>query len=218
MRYHWACPSGPPVPPPVSERYGPTRAGGPGRDDPRGNHSQGPPPGLRAPASPAGPDPAARTGVLPPVPVKSGAHPASHAHQLSDVRPAIGGLAERQPECVAGCFPHVRSWWRAGRPAIGRWRMRPVRPIDDAAEGLTEPGPVMGIARGGSSSGGLAGREAGACSFGAVVAWSHAASRTFAGHGSASRSICLPGWSSGERSARVGSGGLYVVSCSVAAR
>jgi len=91
--------------------------------------------------------------------------------------------------------------------------MSPVRPIDRAAGGLTEPGPVLGMVRGG-----LAGQEAGAGPFWPVAVWSHAASRTFAGHGSASRSICLPGWSSGERSARVGSGGLYVVSCSVAAR
>jgi len=80
-----------------------------------------------------------------------------------------------------------------------------------------EPGPVMGIVRGGSGAG-LAGQEAGACPFRPVVAWSQADGRTFAGHGSASRSICLPGWSSGERSARVGSGGVYAVSCSVAVR
>jgi hypothetical protein len=70
--------------------------------------------------------------------------------------------------------------------------MRPVRPIDDAAEGFTWPEPVMGIARGGSS-GSLAGQEAGRCPSGPVVAWSHAAGGTVAGHGSASRSICLPG-------------------------
>jgi hypothetical protein len=80
-----------------------------------------------------------------------------------------------------------------------------------------EPGPVMGIVRG-SSGAGLAGQEAGGCPFWPVVAWSHVAGRTFAGHGSASISICLPGWSSGERSARVGSGGVYAVSCSVAVR
>ena len=89
--------------------------------------------------------------------------------------------------------------------------MRPVRPIDDAAGGFIGPGPVMGIVRG-SSGAGLAGQEAGACPFGPVVAWSHAAGRSFAGHGSASRPVCRPGWSSAERSARVGSGGVYAVS------
>ena len=41
---------------------------------------------------------------------------------------------------------------------------------------------------------------------------------TLAGHGSASISICLPAGSSGERSARAGSGGVYAVPCSVAVR
>ena len=82
-------------------------------------------PGLRArPASPADPDRAARTGVLPPVPVKPGARPAGHAHQVGDVRPFIGGLAEREPERGAGCFPRVRSVRRTGRPAIRRRRMQ----------------------------------------------------------------------------------------------
>jgi hypothetical protein len=40
--------------------------------------------------------------------------------------------------------------------------------------------------------------------------------RTFAGHGSASISICLSARSSGERGIRVGSGGVYVVSYLVA--
>ena len=75
----------------------------------------------------------------------------------------------------------------------------------------------MGIIRG-SSGVGLASQEAGACAFRPVVAWSHVDGRTFAGHGSASRSICLPVWSSGERSARVCSGALDAVSCSVAVR
>ena len=55
-----------------------------------------------------------------------------------------------------------------------------------------EPGPVIGIVRG-SSGAGLAGQEAGACAFRLIVAWSQADGRTFAGHGSASISICLPG-------------------------
>ncbi len=96
-------------------------------------------------------------------------------------------------------------------------RLSPVRGLDGAAGGFTEPGLVMGIVRG-CGGGGLAGQEAGACAFGPVVAWSNADGRAFAGHGSASRSICLLGWSSGERSARVGSGGVYVVSRSVAVR
>ncbi len=103
-----------------------------------------------------------------------------------------------------------------GRPATGRGRMRPVRPIDHAG-GFIRPGPVMGMVRGGSGAG-LAGQEAGACPFRPVVAWPHADGRSFAGHGSASRSICGPGWSSAERSARVGSGGVYAVSRSVAVR
>ena len=40
--------------------------------------------------------------------------------------------------------------------------------------------------------------------------------RGLAGHGSASRSICLPGWSSAERSARLGSDGVDVASRSMA--
>ena len=95
--------------------------------------------------------------------------------------------------------------------------MRPVRGLDHAAGGFIEPGPVMGIVRG-SSGGGLADQEAAACPVRPVVAWSGADGRTFAGHGSASRSICLPGWSSGERSARLGSGGMYVASRSMAVR
>ena len=55
-----------------------------------------------------------------------------------------------------------------------------------------EPGPVIGIVRGRSGAG-LAGQEAGACPFWPVVAWSHVDGRGLAGHGSASRSICLPG-------------------------
>ena len=97
-RCHGAWPSRPSVPPSAPARYGQTRARGPGRDDPRDGHSQGPLPGSpRGPASPADPDRAARTGGLPPVPVKPGARPAGHAHQLGDVRPFIGGLAEREP-------------------------------------------------------------------------------------------------------------------------
>jgi hypothetical protein len=42
--------------------------------------------------------------------------------------------------------------------------MKPVRPIDHAAGGFIEPGPVMGIVRGGSG-GDLTGQEAGACPF-----------------------------------------------------
>jgi len=95
--------------------------------------------------------------------------------------------------------------------------MRPIRGLDHAAGGFIEPGPVMGIVRG-SSGDGLTGPEAGACPFRPVVAWSHVDCRTFAGHGSASISICLPGWSSEERSARLGSGGVYVVSRSMAVR
>jgi hypothetical protein len=68
--------------------------------------------------------------------------------------------------------------------------MRPARPVDDAAGGFIGPGPVMGIVRG-SSGADLAGREAGACPFRPVVAWSHADGRSVAGHGSASSSICL---------------------------
>ena len=217
MRCHRACSSRPPGPPPVSARYGRTRARGPGRDDPRGGHSQGPPPDLRTrqrpPLAPiARPAPAYRRRCVP-VP---GARPAGHAHQSGDVRPIIGGLAERQPWRGAGCFPRVRSWRRTGRPAIGRGRMRPVRPIDHAG-GFIRPGPVTGIVCGGSGAG-LAGQEAGACPFRPVVARSRADGRSFAGHGSASRPVCRPGWSSAERRARVGSGGVYAVSRSVAVR
>ena len=115
-------------------------------------------------------------------------------------------------------FPARAQLAANGRPATWRGRVhgRPVRPIDHAG-GFIRPGPVTGIVRG-SSGAGLAGQEAGACPFGPIVAWSHAAGRSFAGHGSASRSIWRPGWSSGERSARVGSGGAYAVSRSVAVR
>ncbi len=80
-----------------------------------------------------------------------------------------------------------------------------------------EPGPVMGIVRG-SSGDDLAGQEAGGCPFRPIVAWSQVDGRGLAGHGSASRSMCLPAWSSGERSARGGSGGVYAVSRSMAVR
>ena len=192
MRCHRACSSRPPVPPPASARYGRTRARGPGRDHPRGGHSPGPPPGPRTRQRPP------LTPIAPPVPVKPGARPPGHAHQSGDVRPITGGLAGRQPRHGAGCVPRVRRSRGSGRPATGRGRIRPVRPVDDAAGGFTGPGPVMGRARG--SSGG--GQEAGACPFRPAVAWSHAAGRSFAGHGSASRPVCRPGWSSAERSAR----------------
>ena len=70
--------------------------------------------------------------------------------------------------------------------------MRPIRGLDHAAGGFIEPVPVMGMVRG-SSGGGLAGQEAAAGPFRLVVAWSGADGRTFAGHGSASRSIRVPG-------------------------
>jgi len=173
--------------------------------------------GPRAAASPADPDRTASTRVLPPVPVKPGTRPPGPAHQSGDVRPIIAGPAERQPSRVAGCFPRVRSVRRTGRPAIGRGRIRPVRGIDHAAGGRIEPGPVIGILRA-RSGGDLAGQEAGACPFRPVVASSRVDGRGLAGHGSASRSICLPAWSSGERSARLGSGGVYVASRSMAVR
>lgn len=212
MQCHGACSSRPPVPPAASARHGQTCVRGPGRDHPRGGHSHGPPPGpAHAPASPADPDRAARAGVPPPVPVKPGARPPGHAHQPGDVRPITGGLAERQPWRGAG------SSWRTGRPATGRGRIRPVRPVDDAAGGFTGPGPVMGRARG-SSGAGLAGQEAGACPFRPAWPGPTLPARGFAGHGSASRPVCRPGWSSGERRARVGSGGAYAVSRPVAVR
>ena len=51
VRCHCACSSRPPVPPPVSARCGQTRAPGPGRDEPRGDHSQGPLPGQEVSSS-----------------------------------------------------------------------------------------------------------------------------------------------------------------------
>ncbi len=210
MRCHRACSSRPPVPPPASARYGRARARGPGRDHSGGGHSPGPPPGLRTRrASPADPDRAACAGVPPPVPVKPGALRPGHVRQSGDVRPALGGLAGRQPWRGAGCVPRVRRSRGSGRPAAGRGRIRPVRPVDDAAGGFTGPGPVMGRARGSNG----AGQEAGALPFRPAWPGPHVAGRGFAGHGSASRPVCRPGWSSGERRARVGSGGVYAVSC-----
>ncbi len=218
MRCHRACSSRPPVPPPASARHGRTRARGPGRDHPRGGHSHRPPPGpARTPASPADPDRAARAGVPPPVPVTPGARRPGHPRRSGDVRPAPGGLAGRQPWRGAGCVPRVRRSRGTGRPAAGRGRIRPVRPVDDAAGGFTGPGPVMGRARG-SSGDGRAGREAGGCPFRPAWPGPRAAGRGFAGHGSASRPVCRPGWSSAERRARVGSGGGYAVSRPVAVR
>ena len=130
---------------------------------------------------------------------------------------SIGGPAWRRQSAVPAGSPRVRSFRRTGRPVIGRGRMRPVRPIDDAPGGFIEPGPVMGTVRG-SSGGGLADQEAAACPVRPVVAWSGADGRTFAGHGSASRSICRSAWSSEKRSARLGSGGVYAVSRSMAVR
>src|SRR2546429_196270 len=82
-----------------------------------------------------------------------------------DVRPAVGGLPGRQPWAGAGGVPRVRRSRRTGRPATGRGRIRPARPVDDAAGGFTGPGPVMGTAR--DCSG--AGQEAGGCPFRPVV-------------------------------------------------
>ena len=109
----------------------------------------------------------------------------------------------------------ARAQFPGDRPT--RYRpgcVRSVRGVDDAAGGLTGPGPVMGMVRG-CSGAGLAGREAGACPAGPGPAL---LARGFAGHGSASRSVCRPGWSSAERGARVGSGGVYAVSWPVAVR
>jgi hypothetical protein len=120
----------------------------------------------------------------------------------------------------AGRLCPARAQVPANRQArYRRGRMRQVRPIDHAG-GFIRPEPVMGMVRGGrgGSGAGLAGQEAGACPFRPVVAWPHADGRSFAGHGSAFRSICGPGWSSAHRSARVGSGGVYAVSRSVAVR
>ena len=140
------------------------------RADARAGPGTGPPPGrsltrtapgpAHTAASPADPDRAARARV-PPVPVTPGARPPGHAHRSGDVRPVTGGLAERQPWRGAGC--PARTRFPANRqPATGRGRMRPVRPVDDAAGGLIGPGPVMGIVRG-SSGAGLAGQQAGGC-------------------------------------------------------
>ena len=196
------------------------------RADARAGPGTGPPPGrsltrtapgpAHAPASPADPDRAARAGVPPPVPVKPGARPPGHARQSGDVRPVTGGLAGRQPWRGAGWFPRVRSSRRTGRPAIGRGRMRPVRPVDDAAGGFTGPGPVMGIVRG-SSGAGLAGQEAGACPF--RPAWPGPALLA-----AVSRVTARPPGSAGRAGAqqnagaRVGSGGAYAVSRPVAVR
>jgi hypothetical protein len=191
------------------------------RADERADPGTGPPPGrsltrtapgpAHTPASPANPI----APPAPPVPVKPGARPPGHARQSGDVRSAIRGPGRAAPWRGAGCVPRVRRSRRTGRPATGRGRIRPVRRIDDAAGGFIGSGPVMGIVRG-SSGAGLAGQEAGACPFRSVVARSRAAGRSFAGHGSASGSVCRPGWSSGERIARVGSGGAYAVSRPVA--
>jgi hypothetical protein len=162
---------------------------GPGTGPPPGRSLTRTAPGpAHPPASPADPGRAARAGVLPPVPVKPGALPAGHADQSGDVRPVTGGLAERQPWRGAGWFPRARRSRRTGRPATGRGRVRPGRP-----GGRRVPVPVG-------------------------LAWSRVAGRGFAGHGSASRPVCRPGWSSAERSARAGSGGVYAVSRPVAVR
>ena len=205
----------------VTGRARPVRAS---RADARAGPGTGPPPGrsltrtaprpAHTPASPADPDRAARAGVPPPVPVQPGARPPGHAHQSGDVRPITGGLAERQPWRGAGWFPRVRRSRRTGRPAADRGRIRPTRPIERRA-----------VSRGrGRSWASSAAAAATAWPGGrrvpvpAGLAWSRAAGRGFAGHGSASRPVCLLGWSSGARSARVGSGGVYAVSRSVAVR
>ena len=100
------------------------------RADARAGPGTGPPPGrsltrtapgpAHPPASPADPDRAARAGVPPPVPVKPGARPPGHARQSGDVRPALGGLAGRQPWRGAGCVPA-----RAQVPANRQARYRP---------------------------------------------------------------------------------------------
>ena len=190
---------------------------GPGTGRPPGRSLTPTAPGpAHTPAPPAGPDRTARADV-PPVPARPGARPHGHPRQPGDVRPITRGLGGRQPWAGASWFPRVRRSRRTGRPATGRGRIRPARPVDEAAGGFTGPGPVIGIVR--DCSGALlAGQQAGACPFRPGLARSRAAGRSFAGHGSASRPVCRPGWSSAERSARAGSGGVYVVSRSVAVR
>ena len=217
-RCHRACSSRPPGPPPVSARYGRTRARGPGRDHPRGGHSPGPPPDLRTRRRPplipiARPAPAYRRRCRSSR-VRFGL--VMRASPVTSAPPSGAWQGGSLPWRGAGCVPRVRRSRRTGRPATGRGRIRPARGVDDAAGGFTGPGPVMGRARGGSGAGRVG--QAGGCPFRSVVAWSHAAGCGFAGHGSASRPVCRPGWSSGERGARVGSGGVYAVSCPVAVR
>ena len=114
-------------------------------------------------------------------------------------------------------FPARPQFPATRQPAIRRGRRRPVRGLDHAAAGFIEPRPVIGMLRG-RSGGDDAGQEAGVCALGPVVAWSHGEGWGLAGHGSACRSICLPGWSSAERRARLGSGGMDVASRSMAVR
>jgi hypothetical protein len=181
----------------------------------------GPPPDLRIrqrpPLAPiARPAPAARRRCLCWCRCRVRVHLVIRAGPVTSAPPSGAWQDGSLPWRGAGCVPRVRRSRRTGRPATGRGRIRPVRPVDDAAGGFTGPGPVMGIVRGSSGVGRVG--QAGGCPFRSVVAWSHAAGRGFAGHGSASRPVCRPGWSSAERGARVGSGGVYAVSCPVAVR
>ena len=196
------------------------------RADARAGPGTGPPPGRsltwtaprpahtpRPPLTPIAPPPRTAAGAGRSSPVR--VHLVMRASPVTSAPPSGAG---RAAAVARGRLFPARAQFPANRQARYRpRRRRPARPVDDAAGGFTEPGPVMGIARG-SSGAGLAGREAGACPFRPVVAWSHAAGRSFAGHGSASRPVCRPGWSSAERNARVGSGGVYAVSRPVAVR
>jgi hypothetical protein len=212
VRCPGACSSRRPVRPPTYAWYGRPRARGPGRDNPRGGHSPGPPPvPADTPALPADPDRAARASIPPPVPVKAGARPPGHARQSGDVRPVTGGLVERQPWRGAGCFPRAlfpADWQARYRPGAhragppGRWRGGG---FDRAGAGHGQS-PRQRRRRPGRPGGRRVPVPAG-------LAWSRVAGRGVTGHGSASRSTCRPGWSSRERGARVGSGGVYAGSC-----
>ena len=207
----WACSSRPPVPPPACAVRADARAG-PGRDDPRGGQRPRTAPGpAHTPALPRLADRTARAGVPPPVPVEPGARPPGHPRQSGDVRPVTGGPAGRQPWAGAGCVPRVRRSRGTGPPVTGR--AHEACPAESMTWRAVSPGRGRSWAEPAAAAA-PAGRQAGVRSGLPGPTLLAAVSRVTARPPGWRR----PGWSSGERDARVGSGGVYAVSCPVAVR
>jgi len=215
-RCHRACSSRPPGPPPASARHGRTRARGPGRDHPRGGHSPGPPPGLRTRQRPP------LTPIAPPAPAyrrrcrssRVRVHRVIRASPVTSAPPSgawQGGSHGAAPAVSRACaVPGEPAGPLPAAGASGRSARSMTRREVSPGRGRSWAEPAAAAAPAWPARRRVPGP--------AGLAWSRAAGRGFAGHGSASRPVCRPGWSSAERSAGAGSGGVYAVSRSVAVR